>query len=497
MSSILQSVFDLPAPSHAQRDGSGWTMVLDNGLGPWASQDLMTVAANHVDIIKLAYGSSAFYPVEVLKEKVALLTSYGIKVCPGGTLLEAAVLHDRVDRLFAMLVDIGFNAIEVSNGIEDQIDRALKTRLIRQANDAGFFVLSEVGRKLPQEDAQLSHQDRVDEVRADLDAGATKVIMESRESGTVGIFKPDGQINSELAYELFRHIDPEDVIWEAPKRNQQIWLLQQLGPDANIGNVATSDVLSLASLRYGLRADTLRDHAPNRIITYLELGVAGALRAHKRGDVVVVVDALRASSTILQCLANGAESVIPVLGADELLSDPTHVTLAERGGAKLPGVDFSNSPTEILNQDFSGKTVVLSSTNGTECIRVAGGQDNPVLIGTVNNAKAVAQVAQALAHVEGRSITLLAAGRNNLPAIEDRIGVTRILEHLENPWVRGTLEPCYSTTQQQDFLTSESGVNLVSLGYGSDVIHCAQPDLHNFAARFDGRSIQRLSPTST
>ncbi|HHQ68690.1 MAG TPA: hypothetical protein ENM98_00055 [Halothiobacillaceae bacterium] len=491
MSYLLHTVFGLKTNPPATRR-AGWTMVLDAGLGLAASRDLIATAREQIDLIKLAYGSSAFYPEAILREKLKLFRDHGLLVCPGGTLLEAAVQRNRVNALFDELSSLGFNAIEVSNGIEGRIDRACKIDLIHEACARGFRVFSEVGRKLPQEDATLSYRDRVEEIRADLKAGAEKVIMESRESGTVGIFDAEGQINSELAYELFQHIDPEDVIWEAPRRPQQIWLLHQLGPEANIGNVSTDDVLSLASLRYGLRADTLRDHAPQRIITYLELGVPGALRARKRGDVVVVVDALRASSTILQCLANGAESVTPVLGADELSGD---VTLAERGGARLPGVDFSNSPTEILGERFDGKHVVISSTNGTECIRVAGGEDNPVLIGTVNNARAAARAAESIARSENRSITLLAAGRNNQPAIEDRIGVTLILKHLESPWIRGTLNPYYSDNLARDFLSSDSGMNLVSLGYGSDVLHCAEADRFDFVGRFDGTTIRRFAKT--
>ncbi len=490
MTDLLRSVFGVPEGSRTNKS-SGLTMVIDNGLGLHATQDLASTAAEQIDIVKLAYGSSAFYPSAILKQKIELLREHGILVCPGGTLIEAAVQRDCTGALFPALRELGFDAVEISNGIEGRIDRKRKVALIQAAREQGFRVLSEVGKKLPHEDVQLSHKDRVDEIRADLDAGAEKVIMESRESGTVGIFDASGQINSELAYELFRHIDPEHVIWEAPKRSQQIWLLQQLGPEANIGNVATSDVLSLASLRHGLRADTLRDHAPHRIITYLELGVPGALRAKRRGDVVVMVDALRASTTILQCLANGATDVVPVVSADELCGD---VTMAERGGKKLPGVHFNNSPTEILEQDFSGKRVSLTSTNGTECIRVAGGEENPVLIGSVTNAAAVARAAEALAREQGRSITLLAAGRNNQPAIEDRIGVTKILERLTSPWVRGTLSPHYSKDPSRDFLGSDSGMNLVSLGYGADVLLCATEDRFSFAARFDGERIRRVGP---
>ena len=268
----------------------GFTMVLDKHLGLHASADLVATAAEYIDLLKLGWASCALYPAQTLAQKVKLYRDAGIMVCPGGTFMEVAFEHNKIAVVLDMLREVGFDAIEISNGIHPKLDPRSKRDLIEQAARKGFFTLSEVGKKLPQEDEAITYIQRAMEVKDDLSAGARMVVMESRESGTVGIFKSDGRINSSLALELFSHVDPDTIVWEAPQKEQQVWLLHQLGPDANIGNVAPTDVLSLESMRHGLRADTFRDHGRSSIIVYLELGVAGALRAQRRGDVVVVVE---------------------------------------------------------------------------------------------------------------------------------------------------------------------------------------------------------------
>lgn len=464
----------------------GFSMVLDKHLGTRATEDLIETAGEYIDLLKFGWASSALYPDAVLEKKVRLYRDAGIMVCPGGTFIEVAYERGVMPQILDVLKDIGFNAIEVSNGIHPKIDGKVKPELIAMAADKGFFTISEVGKKLAQEDAAISHAQRINEVRADLAAGARMVVMEARESGTVGIFRPDGKINSELAHELFQHVDPDTIIWEAPLKEQQVWLLHQLGPEANIGNIAPTDVLSLESMRHGLRADTFRDHGRSNVIVYLELGVGGAYRAQRRGDVVVVVDALRASATIIDCLQRGARQITPVLGADELSGN---FSIGERGGAKLPNAVYSNSTTELRQVDLRDAEMTITTTNGTECIHMAKGPNNPVLIGSVTNARAVAEAAVALARKEGRGITLLAAGRNNLPAVEDRIGVTAILDHIENAVVKGTLEPYYSDNFEKDFLGSDSGVNLATLGYAADVLFAAQLNSSTTVPIYDGKTM--------
>lgn len=468
-------------------------MVLDKYLGIQGTQDLIETAGSYVDVVKLGWGSCVLYPTSVLEKKVTLLRQANIDVCPGGTFLEIAFEHGTVEQVLKTARDIGFNAIEISNGIHPQMKRKDKLDMIKLAVSMGFITSSEVGKKLPQEDGAMSYKQRIQEVREDLVAGAKKVIMEARESGTVGIFKPDGKINSELAYELFQHVDPDCILWEAPLKEQQVWLLRQLGSEVNIGNVAPTDVLSLESMRHGLRADTFRDHCGDSRRVYLELGVGGALRAQRRGDVVVMVDALRVSATIVACMDKGAREIIPVVSAQDLQGE---VTIGERGGAKLPNADFGNSPIELTEDAIRGKSVVITSTNGTECIRTAKGSDNVVLIGTTTNCSAVAAAAVELATLRGTGISLVAAGRNNLPAIEDRAAVTEIMKRIGNVTPRGTLEPCFSDNLERDFLGSESGLNLVAHGYADDVIWCSRMDISATVPMFDGQRIIRYQPGS-
>jgi phosphosulfolactate phosphohydrolase-like enzyme len=243
-------------------------------------------------------------------------------------------------------------------------------------------------------------------------------------------------------------------------------------------------------MRYGLRGDTFRDHCRSSRRVYLELGVAGALRAQHRGDVVVVVDAIRASSTITRCLDLGAREVVPIVSVTDLKGE---VTIGERGGTKLPGAHFDNSPLKLSRAAIEGKSVVISTTNGTECIRAAHGPDSVVLVGGTNNCSAVARAAVDLAIKRGSGISLVAAGRNNLPAIEDRAAVTEIMRAIGNVTARGTLEPFFSSDLRNDFLESESGANLVALGQADDVEFCARKDISTAVPIFDGTRIAHRS----
>ena len=466
----------------------GITMVIDKNMGLHAAKDLVDSAAGHIDFIKLGWGTSCVTNIDTLKKKIELFKSHNIRVLPGGTLFELAYDQNVVDEFLQESLKLGFDALEVSNGIHPHMTVDEKHELIRKSASLGFYTLSEVGKKLPEEDHRLHSEDRISEAKGDLAAGAKKVIMESRESGTVGIFNESGQIDSRLAYELFQGIDPDDIIWEAPKKDQQVWLLQQLGPHVNLGNISNNDVISLETLRLGLRADTMREHRKNAVVVYLELGTGGALRAQRRGDIIVVVDAIRASTTILQAFESGVERIKPVVGADELVGD---LTAGERGGEKLPFADYGNSPTEFTNLDLRKRELILSSTNGTECIKTSKGIDNRVFIGSVTNASAIAKKITAIATETGKNITLLAAGRNNLPAIEDRIGVTEILKRIESPIIRGILDPYYSENLERDFLSSDSGINLAKLGFANDIIHCSKMDIFTLTPEFDGVYINR------
>lgn len=222
----------------------------------------------------------------------------------------------------------------------------------------------------------------------------------------------------------------------------------------------------------------------------LAWGLTGAGAASRRGDVTVVIDCLRASSTVVVALASGMRAVIPTISL-EPARDPGMVSAGERGGRKLPGFDHGNSPCELRSKEYHGRTLWLSTSNGTPCIHEAAAGAAAVLIGCLLNATAVARGAAAIARAEGRDITLLAAGRNGGYAAEDafgahaiarRIGVEVVGEHEGLELVRGT-------DALEVFEDSASGRRLLDLGYRDDIVLCATEDLHDLTPVYQQRQI--------
>jgi phosphosulfolactate phosphohydrolase-like enzyme len=361
--------------------------------------------------------------------------------------------------------------IEVSNGVHPMSEDD-KVGLIGRARAAGFTVWSEVGKKDPDEDARLSLDDRSSAIARELDAGAAKVVLEARESGTVGIYDRAGKPASELLHRLVERFGKERLVFEAPRKEQQLWMIRAFGREVNLGNVAPDDALPLATLRTGLRGDTFAEMHLAGLDVHLELGVHGALEARARGGVVVLIDALRFSATIISALDAGMAAVRPVATAEDCVGE---VTAGERGGRKLPNVRHGNSPTEIARAGHRGKTLVLTSTNGVECLLAAAGPSSTVLVGTTLNRRAVAAAAIGLAQSRGAPITLLMAGRNNQEAIEDALAAGEIVRAMPGARVHGELPPS-SAGIEADFFASPAGRNLVQLGYSDDVRYCAQLD---------------------
>ncbi len=212
---------------------------------------MLEVAGSYVDVVKLGWGTALV--TANLRQKLELYAAHGIPVVLGGTLTEIAIRQGRVDGLIAWLRELGLHHVEVSDGtisLEPSQKRALITRLASE-----FTVFSEVGSK----DAAfiMAPYVWVEQIEGDLEAGAFKVITEARESGTAGIFRADGEVRSGLIDEIAHAVDAERLIFEAPLKEQQVWFLRFFGMECNLGNIPPGDVISLETLRLGLRSETV------------------------------------------------------------------------------------------------------------------------------------------------------------------------------------------------------------------------------------------------
>jgi phosphosulfolactate synthase len=228
----------------------GLTHVLDKGLGPRAWEDVLEVAADHISIVKLGWGTAVV--TQNLQRKLDVLREKPVVI--GGTFFEIVYAKGELDAYKRWLGTLGITHVEISDGTVD-IPRDRKLELIADfARD--FTVLSEVGSK----DSAVEYTvgEWVGWLNEELAAGAWKVITEAREGGTAGIFDSSGGMRTELIAEIAMQVGPANVVFEAPSKAAQAWFITHFGPSVNLGNIPPEEVIPLATLRLGLRGDTLK-----------------------------------------------------------------------------------------------------------------------------------------------------------------------------------------------------------------------------------------------
>src|SRR6187551_2653015 len=228
----------------------GITMVMDKGLSINEVHNFMSIAHPHVDIVKLGFGTSFVTPN--LREKIEAYRSYEVPVYFGGTLFEAFLVRNQFNDYIAICKDYGISYMEVSDGSID-IPHAEKCGYIEKLTKYGT-ILSEVGSK----DAAhiIPPYKWIELMRAELEAGSSYVIAEARESGNVGIYRGTGEVREGLVQEILTQIPGEKILWEAPQKAQQLYFIELLGCNVNLGNIAPTEVIPLEAMRVGLRGDT-------------------------------------------------------------------------------------------------------------------------------------------------------------------------------------------------------------------------------------------------
>ncbi len=239
----------------------GLTMVIDTGIGLAQLRDVLELAGHCIDQWKLAFGTSVFHSKEVLQNKLALLAEHQILTLPGGTLLEVALIEHHCRDYMKQAKHLGFGAVEISDGTIPMPDFRRKN-IIHCALDAGLVAITEVGKKDPRQ--QPTAEQAADQALRDLAYGASWVVMEGRESGrSVGIFGEHGEIIDEsltiIATVMSDAIDR--VIWEAPMKDQQAYLIGKFGTNVGLGNIHADQILAVEALRCRLRFDTLHNVA--------------------------------------------------------------------------------------------------------------------------------------------------------------------------------------------------------------------------------------------
>lgn len=229
---------------------TGLTMVMDKGLSIRDCENLIESSGDYIDVIKLGFGSSLITPK--LDRKLAFFKEAGMPVYFGGTLLEAFIVRGQFDDYLRLLDKYKMEYAEVSDG-SITMPHPEKCHYIHRLSKR-VTVISEVGSK--EEGILIRPTMWIDMINAELEAGAWKVIAEARESGTVGIYRPNGKAHVMLINKIVSKIPSDKIIWETPQKSQQVYFIKHFGANVNLGNIAPNEVIALESLRLGLRSDT-------------------------------------------------------------------------------------------------------------------------------------------------------------------------------------------------------------------------------------------------
>ena len=235
----------------------GLTMMMDKGLSIRQTEDFLSASAHLTDIVKFGFGTA--YVTNNLEEKINVYKEAGLKPYFGGTLFEAFYARGKVEDYLRLLDKYNLELAEISDG-SIIMNHDEKCELIHRFSKERT-IMSEVGSK--DSGIIVSPGKWVKMMSKELEAGSWKVIAEGREAGNVGVFRPNGTAHTYLINKIIAKVDPGDILWEAPQKNQQVWFIKLFGENVNLGNIGPNEVIPLECLRLGLRGDTFFEFLPS------------------------------------------------------------------------------------------------------------------------------------------------------------------------------------------------------------------------------------------
>jgi 2-phosphosulfolactate phosphatase len=226
------------------------------------------------------------------------------------------------------------------------------------------------------------------------------------------------------------------------------------------------------------------------------------------GRVVAVIDVLRASTSIAIALANGARTIIPLESSEEVVRrakslERSEVRLAgERKIEKIPGFDFGNSPLEFTKEAVEGKTVFMSTTNGTAAILAVQGARDVVIASYVNVTAVLSMLRAALRG--GSDVAIVCAGHERHFALEDAGCAGLFVQNILKRHTKAVVNDAAQAAMQIDkkfgdnvkrlFRSSVHGVALADAGLEDDLDACAEVDAFPVLPVFQDRQITKLGP---
>jgi phosphosulfolactate synthase len=255
MGNLWQGILEPPLKGRLIKPRTtGITMLIDKGLSENETKELLATSSAYIDLLKLSFGTAALYPQEILSSKILLAKAYDVYVYPGGTFFEIAFWQRKSQAYFDKLLELGFEWVEISDG-SLEISLTDRKKTISEAISAGLKVITEVGKKDPKNGPDEAEMAKM--ACADLEAGARWVIIEARESGLgIGIYDNKGGVIGEKLDKLSSGLPLKEIIWEAPLKSQHACLINDFGPNVNLGNIPPAEAMALEALRLGYRSDT-------------------------------------------------------------------------------------------------------------------------------------------------------------------------------------------------------------------------------------------------
>jgi 2-phosphosulfolactate phosphatase len=224
--------------------------------------------------------------------------------------------------------------------------------------------------------------------------------------------------------------------------------------------------------------------------------------------VVAVVDVLRASTSIAAALANGARAVIPLVSSEEVVSRAKSLTRSEvklageRKMQPIPGFDIGNSPREFTKEAVEGKTVLMSTTNGTSAILAVQGARDVVVASYVNFSAVLSMLRVALRG--GTDVAIVCAGQDKRFALEDAACAGLFVQHVTSKYPKAEINDAAQAAMLIDrkfganlkrlFRSSTHGIALADAGFGDDLDACAELDAHSVVPIFQDRQVTKLGP---